>query len=303
MEAFTRIRNFARMITMPTKPSLNLDRSGWCRLFFAGVLLPMFSPARNLDAVVGIGWAECKGIAEAALHASAYVYDVTRNGAGTVLYINCGLTNQSRMDVVVTTTNVSARPSWHNVSHTASGEPHHWLDPVSKDWVFASGVRYTSTDSGFHAASPDSTLLAIGKRHLGIVCKSGESTNVLLTITNLFEVAHVDGDINQFYVVAIDRPGPRISYSIFSCSRRPSGDYEVKEQVVTWANNTFDLDGATGQVIFGERTRLFPAYFEVDSKTETKRKLNFATQFMLYVHHDLAQQLKRLNSKVQIQER
>jgi hypothetical protein len=201
---------------------------------------------------------------DAALHTSSYIYDVKRNGAGTVLYINCGLTNRSRMDVVVTTTNVSTRSSLGDVWYTASGKPHHWLDPVSKHWVFASGDRYSRTNSGYHAASPDSTLLAIGKRRLGIVCKTGDSTNALLTITNLFEVVHVDGNTNQFYVVAIDRPGPRVNYSIFSCSRKPAGDYEVKESVVTWANNTFDVNGATGQVIFGERTRFFPAYFEVD---------------------------------------
>jgi hypothetical protein len=42
---------------------------------------------------------------------------------------------------------------------------------------------------------------------------------------------------------------------------------------------------------------------KVDSKAETKRKLNFATQFVFYVNHELAQKLKRLNSKVSIQER
>ena len=260
------------------------------------------SEARELNAIVGVGWGEIQSIAKAALGKETYVYEVQRNSAGTVLYINCGMPDRSRMAVIVTTTNVSMRPAYPNMTFNSIGEPHHWLDPVSKDWVFNSGIRYSRTNR-FLTTSPDSEIVAIGERTKGIQCMAGSDPKALIAITNIFETALVGGNTNQLYVVGVSRSGSKASHHIVSCSRKSAGNYTQVETLVDWANNAFDLDGATGDVILGERAHFLPSTFEFNPNSGAKQKLDFNAEFVLFVNENLAQHLKTLNSKVIIQRR
>jgi hypothetical protein len=259
--------------------------------------------AKDLDTIVGIRRTDAVAIARQQLPGGSSVMDLRRNELGNVLYINCQKNNLSYWTVIVTTTNVSVRPCFPLTGFNSDGELHHWYDATSREWVFASGARYSRKYHYHLAASPDSTLIAMGTYQKGIECMTGANTNVLVLVTNLTEVSKVGGTTNQMYVLAIDRPGPKVVYHVVSCSVTPAGNYTQERTFVDWADWDFDLDGATGDIIFRERSSFFSANFVYNANSHKRTKLGVRSDWVFFLNHSLAQQLKKLNANVVTQRR
>lgn len=247
--------------------------------------------------IVGFDYRDIYALLESKAGTNVYVDNVTRNRAGSLLFINfvVGKRESGNYRTATLSENgLSLESSPPGSGFDEGGLLTYWRDDDS--FIFRNGARLPRPDVRNILSEPGSKSILVNRAQplWPAVAYASAPTNFLFTVTNAGRISKLYSSGDTIFL--LDHTGRRaeLEAKILRYSKI-TNEWRLTDTIkLPLAGNFHDMDPAKEMLIIGELSDFAPSCFEYNLKTGEKRLLGFCHGYFFYLEKPVAERLRAL---------
>jgi len=248
------------------------------------------SSNENPFVIAGMSYSELSSIIETKEKIDFYIRKVSRNYQGTSLKVNYGGLGESTAlrSAILDVSGMTIINSWH---HEFDPNPGFSLKNDKREWILGSGARFPIE------TWPQVLVSQNGKYVLKIQSESSSIASYqspmedLVTLDFAFQAGRFYATDDAFvYVIGNLGDGGKNPFTILKCGVS-STNRSVRRIELPWASDCYDMHPETGVLLLAELKDWMPRSYEFDLKSESRKKVGYAQEYMFYLRKDFAKSL------------